>query len=53
MINTNHILRCYGNHSNHSDRSITPLPYAVLSPYLGWWLFGVIGISHIPHCYSN
>ena len=50
MIDTNYILRCYGN---HSDRSITPLSYAVLSPYLVWRLFGMIGISHVPHCYCN
>ena len=39
--------------TNHSDTSITPLSYTVLSPYLVWRLFGMIGISQIPHCYSN
>ena len=42
-----------GYHSNHSDMSLTPLSYVVLSPYLVWRFFGIIGISHIPHCYSN
>ena len=35
--------------SNHSDLSITPLSYAILSLYLVWRLFGMIGISHIPN----
>ena len=37
----------------YSDMSITPLSYVVLSPYLVWRFFGMIGISHIHHCYSN
>ena len=52
MIDISHILRL-GYHSNLSDTSIAPLSYAILSPYLVWRLFGMIGISHIPHCYSN
>ena len=39
--------------TNHGDMSITPLSYAVLSPYLVWKLFGMVGISHISHCYSH
>ena len=35
------------------DMSKTPLCYVVLSPYLAWMLFGMIGINHICHCYSN
>ena len=40
-------------HGNHSDMSVTPLSYVVLSPYLVQRLFGKIGFSHIPRCYSN
>ena len=52
MIDTSHKLHL-GYHSNHSDTSIKPLSYAMSSPYLVWRLFGMIGISHILHCYDR
>ena len=32
---------------------VTPLSSVVLSPYFVWRFFGMIGISHMPHCYGN
>ena len=32
---------------------VTPLSQAVLTLYLAWCLFRIIGISHIPRCYGN
>ena len=50
MIDISHILVAM---VTYSDMSITPLSYVVLSPYLVWRFFGMLGISHIHHCYSN
>ena len=32
---------------------VTPLSQAVLTLYFAWCLFRIVGISHIPCCYSN
>ena len=42
-----------GYHGNHTDMSITPLFYVILSPYLVQRFFGMISIIHIPLCYSS